>query len=231
MTSALTIGGIALSVVLAVAFVAAERRVASPILDLRLFRARAFSAATVAAVANYVSVAATYVLMPFYLIHGRGLSATTTGLVLAAQPIAQVLAAPLSGTLSDRIGTRIPRTAGLVVLTLAVLYLATLGPTSPLEAVVVALAVAGLGTGAFVAPNTAQLMAAAPTERRGTANAVSGTSRYLGFAIGSAAAAAIIATAGPNSADSATILRAVEPAFLIAAAFAAIGAAFSAMPD
>jgi len=230
-TSALTIGGIALSVVLAVAFVATERRVASPILDLRLFRTRAFSAATVAAVANYVSVAATYVLMPFYLIHGRGLSATTTGLVLAAQPIAQVLAAPLSGTLSDHIGTRIPRTAGLVVLTLAVLYLATLGPTSPLEAVVVALAVTGLGTGAFVAPNTAQLMAAAPMERRGTANAVSGTSRYLGFAIGSAAAAAIIATAGPNSADSATILRAVEPAFLIAAAFAAIGAAFSAMPD
>jgi EmrB/QacA subfamily drug resistance transporter len=230
-TSALTIGGIAASVVLAVAFVTAERRTASPILDLRLFRTRAFSAATVAAVANYVSVAATYVLMPFYLIHGRGLSATTTGLVLAAQPIAQVLAAPLSGTLSDRIGTRIPRTAGLVVLTLAVLYLATLGPTSPLEAVVVALAVAGLGTGAFVAPNTAQLMSAAPAERRGTANAVSGTSRYLGFAIGSAVAAAMIATAGPNSADSSTILRAVEPAFLLAAAFAAIGAAFSALPD
>jgi len=40
-----------------------------------------------------------------------------------------------------------------------------------------------------------------------------------------------IATAGPNSADPATILRAVEPAFLVAAAFAAIGAAFSALPD
>jgi MFS family permease len=152
-------------------------------------------------------------------------------LVLAAQPIAQVLAAPLAGTLSDHIGTRIPRTAGLVVLTLAVLSLVSIGATSPLELIVVALALTGLGTGAFVAPNTAQLMSAAPSERRGTANAVSGTARYLGFAIGSAVAAAVIATAGPSSTDSATILRAVQPAFLIAAAFAAIGAAFSALPD
>lgn len=230
-TSALTIGGIVVSVALAVAFVATEQRTASPILDLRLFRARAFGAATVASLANYVCVAATYVLMPFYLIHGRGLSATMTGLVLAAQPIAQVLAAPLSGMLSDRIGTRIPRTAGLIVLTLAALALATLDQTSPIEAIVAILAVAGLGTGAFIAPNTAQLMSAAPVERRGTANAVSGTSRYLGFAIGSAVAAAVIATAGSNSTDSATILRAVEPAFLVAAAFAAMGAGLSALPD
>ena len=229
--SALTVGGIAVSVVLAAAFIATERRVASPILDLHLFRSRSFSAATLSSTANYVSVAAVYVLMPFYLIHGRGLSATSTGLVIAAQPIAQVLAAPLAGALSDHIGTRIPRTVGMVVLTLAVLSLASLDATSPLGLIVVTLVVAGLGTGAFVAPNTAQLMSAAPTERRGTANAVSSTSRYLGFAIGSAAAAAIIVTAGPNSADAATILRAVEPAFLLAAAFAAIGAALSALPD
>jgi EmrB/QacA subfamily drug resistance transporter len=229
-TSALTIGGIAASVALTAAFVAAERRVASPILDLNLFRVRAFSAATLSAVANYVSIATVYVLMPFYLIHGRGLSATTTGLVLAAQPIAQVVAAPLAGTLSDHIGTRIPRTAGLVVLALAAFSLVSIGATSPLELIVVALALTGIGTGAFVAPNTAQLMSAAPTERRGTANAVSGTARYLGFAIGSAVAATVIATAGPTT-DSATILRAVEPAFLIAAAFAAVGAGLSALPD
>ena len=213
------------------AFIGIERRTASPILDLRLFQRRAFSAATVASAANYVSVAAVYVLMPFYLIHGRGLSATATGLVMAAQPVAQVLAAPLAGTLSDNVGTRIPRTVGMVVLTLAVLSLAPLGATSPLELVVIALAVTGLGSGAFVPANTAQIMSAAPAERRGTANAVSGTSRYLGFAIGSAIAAAIIATAGPNSVDPSTILRAVEPAFLVAAAFAAIGAASSAVPD
>jgi hypothetical protein len=49
--------------------------------------------------------------------------------------------------------------------------------------------------------------------------------------MGSAAIAAVIATAGPNSADPATILRAAAPAFLLSAASAAIGAAFSALPD
>jgi MFS family permease len=150
---------------------------------------------------------------------------------MAVQAIAQVVAAPLAGALSDHIGTRIPRTAGMVVAVLAALALAPLDATSPLELVVGGLALVGLGVGAFSAANTAHLMSAAPTERRGTANAVSGTSRYLGFAIGSAAAAAIIATAGPNSADAAMILRAVPPTFLLAAAFAAIGAAFSALPD
>ena len=229
--SALTIGGLAASVIFAAAFIITERRAPSPILDLNLFRSRSFSAATLSAVVNYISIAAVYVIMPFYLILGRGLSATTTGLVLSAQPIAQVLAAPLAGTLSDHIGTRIPRTVGMIVLTAAILVLATLGATSPLELIIVTLAFAGLGTGAFVAPNTVQLMSAAPTERRGTANAVSGTSRYLGFAVGSAMAAAVIATAGANTADPATILRAVQPAFLLAAAFAAIGAGFSALPD
>ena len=230
-TSALTIGGIGASVLFAAAFIATEHRVASPILDLRLFRSRAFSAASVASIANYVTVAAVYVLMPFYLIHGRGLSATSTGLLMAVQPIAQVLASPFAGTLSDRIGTRIPRTAGMVVLTVAVLALVPLDATSPLELIIAVLALVGLGVGIFSAPNTAQLMSAAPTERRGTANAVSGTSRYLGFAIGSATAAAVIATAGPDAADPATILRAVQPAFLVAAAFAAVGAALSALPD
>lgn len=230
-TSALTLGGIAASVAFTAAFVSAEHRAASPILDLRLFARRAFSAATIASTANYVSVAAIYVLVPFYLIHARGLSATNTGLLMAVQPIAQVIASPFAGALSDHVGTRIPRTAGMVVLALASLLLAPLDASSPLELIVAGFALVGLGVGTFSAPNTAQLMSAAPTERRGTANAVSGTSRYLGFAIGSAAAAAIIATAGPSSEDAATILRAVQPTFVVAAAFAALGAAASALPD
>ncbi|MGH2491241.1 MAG: MFS transporter, partial [Candidatus Limnocylindria bacterium] len=157
-TSALTIGGIAVSLALGAAFVTTERRTTSPILDLRLFRSRAFSAATVASTANYVSVAAVYVLVPFYLIHGRGLSATTTGFVMAVQAIAQVVAAPLAGALSDHIGTRIPRTAGMVVAVLATLLLAPLDGTSPLELVVGGLALVGLGVGAFSAANTAHLM-------------------------------------------------------------------------
>jgi hypothetical protein len=117
------------------------------------------------------------------------------------------------------------------VVTLAALALVPVDANTPLALVVAALGVAGLGIGTFTAPNTVQLMSAVPTERRGTANAVSGTSRYLGFAMGSAAIAAVIATAGPNSADPATILRAAAPAFLLSAASAAIGAAFSALPD
>ena len=232
MTSALTIGGIVISVAFAAAFIAMERRVGEPDPRPAVFSAAARSPPRrVSATANYVTVAAAYVLMPFYLIHGRGLSATSTGLVMAVQPIAQVLASPFAGTLSDRIGTRIPRTAGLVLLMLAFLSLVPLDATRPWSSSSARWRSSGLGIGIFSAPNTAQIMSAAPTERRGTANAVSATSRYLGFAIGYGDCRRGHRDGWPGlvrSGDDPS--RGADPRS-IAAAFAAIGAAFAALPD
>jgi len=87
--------------VLLAAFLILERRVRAPMLDLHLFWRRAFTAATVSAVMNYMCVTSIVFLLPFYLIQGRGLSPARAGLVLTAQPVVMAVAAPLSGTLSD----------------------------------------------------------------------------------------------------------------------------------
>ena len=76
-----------------------ERRVPAPMLDLSLFRSWLFSAGTISAVLNYVSLYGIVFLMPFYLIQGRGLNPAQAGLVLTAQPLVMAFAAPLSGAL------------------------------------------------------------------------------------------------------------------------------------
>ena len=104
--------------------------------------------------------------MPFYLINGRGLSPAQAGLMLTAQPLVMAVAAPLSGTLSDRIGSRLPSTLGMLILAGGLFLLSRLSPARHSH-MVLGLAVAGLGTGIFISPNNSVLdgLGAAPSAR------------------------------------------------------------------
>ena len=87
------------SAALLFAFVRREKRVAHPMLDLRLFARRAFSSATVSAILNYVCVYGIVFLVPFYLIQGRGLKTGQAGALLTAQPLAMMVSAPMYASL------------------------------------------------------------------------------------------------------------------------------------
>ena len=97
-------------------FIWIERRVEGPMLDLSLFRVRIFSTATASAGLNYVSIYTCLFLMPFYLIQARGLSPAQAGALLTVQPLVMAVVAPISGSLSDRIGSRLPSTLGMSIL-------------------------------------------------------------------------------------------------------------------
>ena len=226
------LGLLALAALLLAGFVALERRTPAPMLDLGLFASRTFSAATASAVLNYVCSYSLLFLLPFALIQGRGLSAATAGLVLTAQPLVMAIVAPLSGTLSDRIGTRIPATAGMALLATGLFWLSRLGPRTPLEAVALALAVVGLGAGLFTSPNNSALMGAAPPGRRGIAGGVLSLARHAGLALGVGLAGAVFTTVlGQGGAGEAApaIFAATRLGLLLAAGIALVGAAASAL--
>jgi MFS family permease len=132
--------------------------------------------------------------MPFYLIDGRGLSSDQAGLLLTAQPIVMAIVAPISGTLSDRIGARIPGMFGMAGLAAGLFLLSRLGPESSHLQIIFALAVSGLGTGTFISPNNSALMGAAPKNRQGIAAGTLATARNFGMALGVGIAGAIYAT-------------------------------------
>jgi MFS family permease len=173
-----------------------------------------------------------------YLIQGRGLSPARAGLILTAQPLVMAIVAPLSGTLSDRIGSRLLGTLGMGILAVGLFLLARLNATSPVQQVAASLAVAGLGTGIFISPNNSALMGAAPPGRQGIASGILATARNVGMVLGVGLAGAIftsvLAGAGGGagsalaSAGSAPIFAATRASFLAAMCVAVVGALVSA---
>ncbi len=193
-TSPPILGLLAAALVLLAVFVWWEARVRSPMLDLSLFKNTVFSASTLSAVGNYMALYSTLFLLPFYLLQGRSLDPAQAGLLLTAQPLVMAVAAPVSGTLSDRIGSRLPATLGMLILAVGLFLLSRLQPQSPLWIVSAGLAVCGLGTGIFVSPNNSALMGAAPRQRQGIAAGMLATARNMGMVLGIGLSGAILTT-------------------------------------
>jgi EmrB/QacA subfamily drug resistance transporter len=230
-TSPSILGSLALAGIFLSAFLAIERHVPNPMLDLSLFRNRLFSAAAASAVLNYICVYSIVFLLPFYLIRGRGLSPAQAGVLLTGQPLVMAIAAPLSGAMSDRIGSRLPTMLGMGLLALGLFLLSRLGPHSPLREVTLALSFTGLGTGIFVSPNSSALMGSAPVQRRGVAAGILASSRLVGMALGVGLAGAVLTTvlARSQASHAATaLIDGVRAGFLVASGVAALGVVVSA---
>jgi EmrB/QacA subfamily drug resistance transporter len=208
-------------------FVVVEGHKTSPLLDLGVFSSRPFSASVVSAILNYMSIFAMTFMLPFYLIQARGLSVAVAGLVLTAQPLVMALTAPFSGMLSDRIGARVPATAGMVIIALGLGLLSRLGLETPLLAIVATLLLIGFGVGLFTSPNTSAALGSVPRPRRGIASGVLATARNLGMVLGIGVGGAIFTSMlapGP-----AAIAEAASAGLLSAAIIAALGAVTSAL--
>jgi EmrB/QacA subfamily drug resistance transporter len=221
-----TLALLAFAAVVLAAFVAVERRRPHPMLDLALFRDRVFTGSTFSATMSYVASYAIVFLLPFYLVQGRGLSPQHAGLVLMAQPVVMMLAAPVAGTLSDRIGSRGLIVGGLAILTGGLLLLARMGDATALWKVAAALCVCGLGFGAFVAPNNSRLLGAAPPNRRGIASGVLAAARNVGMVLGVGLAGAIYTTVLERR-GAGHVAAGVSAALVVVAAVVAIAAATS----
>jgi EmrB/QacA subfamily drug resistance transporter len=230
-TAPTILASFALAAILLGAFLVVERCVPAPMLDLTLFASRTFSAATASALLNYICVNTVVFLIPFYLIDGRGLTPAAAGLVLTVQPVVMAITAPLSGALSDRIGSRGPATLGMAILACGLLLLSRLGPASPLSYVSLALLVTGLGTAIFGSPNNSALMGAAPRHRLGIAAGILASARNTGMVLGVGLAGAVFTTMLARAPVSASppLFAAIDAAFVVATVMALAGVATSAV--
>jgi MFS family permease len=184
----------------------------------------------ISAVLNYICVYTITFLMPYYLIQGRGLNPAQAGLLLTAEPIVMAIAAPISGAFSDRIGSRWLGMAGMAIMGVGLLLLAGLGSTSALWFAALALAMAGLGTGTFISPNTSALMGSAPKHRQGIASGVQAAARNTGMVLGIGLAGAIFTTHLLQGTPQA-LFRGVDIGFLAAVGVAVLGIVMSAIKE
>ena len=227
-----TIALVIASVALAFGFQRWERRAPAPMVDLSMFADRLFSAALASSVLAYLAIFMLNLLVPFYLIHGLGFDYLHAGILLTPVPIAMVVFAPISGWLSDRIGSRLLTAGGMLLVATSFYWLSRLGIHPSYLDLVPPLLINGVGTGLFTSPNNSAVMGAVRPGRVGTAAGLLATSRSLGMALGTATAAAVTALRLPiHLADHLTpavaALASYQDGFLVAGIVALLAAVTS----
>jgi EmrB/QacA subfamily drug resistance transporter len=176
-----------------------ERASAQPMLNLALFASRRFSFASLSALLNFMAFAAAIFLTPFYLVFALHYSILKVGLVMAAYPISTMFLAPLSGTLSDRFGTRVFAVCGMCMVALGLFLLSTLGAAANSWDVIWRLMIVGVGTGMFQSPNNSAVMGSVPPWHLGIASGTLAAMRNVGMVLGIAVAGAVLYNFAPSA--------------------------------
>ncbi|MBN2554658.1 MAG: MFS transporter [Anaerolineales bacterium] len=175
-------------------FVMVERSAPDPMIDLNLFRERLFSVNLVTALLSFICIAGTTILIPFYLEGVMAYGPAKVGLLMAVVPVMMGALAPLSGSLSDRFGTRPMTVIGLGLMFAGYAAVAGVRPSDSILVYLLRFAPVGLGLGVFNAPNNSAIMGAAPRSRLGVASGLLAITRILGQTTGIALLGALWAT-------------------------------------
>jgi EmrB/QacA subfamily drug resistance transporter len=173
------------------ALVRYELRRVDPLIELRFFASRPFSAATVIAVAAFTAFGGFLFLNTLYLQDVRGLSPISAGLCTLPLAAMTVLCGPLSGRVVGARGVRGPLVVGGLGLGVGSLMLVSLDADTSLGWLLAAYTVFGLGFGAVNPPITNTAVSGMPPSQAGVAAAVATTSRQVGLTLGVAAIGAV----------------------------------------
>src|SRR6516164_4983666 len=190
-----TIAGFGVAAGLLAAFIGWERRAASPMLDVRLFRNMRFSAASGAVTVSFFTLFGFIFLMTQYFQFIRSYDPPSTGVHLL--PVAlSVGAGSVAGTqLAVRAGTKLVVTAGLVAMAgFYVWVAATTSATTSYGIISVQMVVYGLGMGFTSAPATESIMGAVSMRQAGVGSAVNDSTRLLGGTLGVAVIGSVYAS-------------------------------------
>ena len=215
----------------ALAFVAAERRAAAPLVRLAMFRDPALCAglATTALVATVI--ATTLVVGPFYLAGALALPAALVGLVLSCGPMVSALTGAPAGRFVDRVGASRMTLGGLAAMAAGALLLALLPARLGVAGWLAGIVVLTVGYASFQAANNTALMQHADAAQRGLVSGLLSLARNLGLVTGVASMGALFAAASSASdvagAGAAAVARGMRHTFAVAAALMAAGLAIA----
>lgn len=162
-----------------------------PLIHLSLFRIRMFSIGNGVGLLSYMLLAVPQITLPFYLEFVYGYTPDVVGLLMIVEAVAMIVAAPLAGAWSERIGTRRPALVGLLVTFLSLVLMSLAGiplfaPTKlvGLSWIIIGLALFGTGMGLFQAPNNVAVLNSVPKEQTGLTGGIIATVRNLGRVLG-----------------------------------------------
>lgn len=186
-THASVSGAVAVAGVVAmVAFVAWERRVTDPMIDLRLLYKPTFAAAGAIVALTNLAMYALLFQLPIYFQRVHPGSSAELGRTLTVMMVAMVVCSPVGARLADRIGARATITLGVVLSLVAVWRFAGIASMRVPREAIVGLTLLGAGIGLAGAPTQASAMNVVEPSQAGVAAGMFTTLRYLGGVVGMA---------------------------------------------
>lgn len=185
------IGAIAAGVLLLVAFVLVERRVAAPMFDMKLFRIRAFSSGIFAGLLASIGRGGLQFMLIIWLqgiwlpLHGYSYESTPlwAGIYMLPITIGFLVAGPISGALSDRFGARAFATVGLTLVAATFIGLLLIPVNFDYWEFAVLTGLNGVGSGLFSSPNRTAIMNSVPANERGAASGMAGVALNAGSSL------------------------------------------------
>ncbi|MBU2467465.1 MAG: MFS transporter [Proteobacteria bacterium] len=171
-----------------------EGKSPAPVFPVRLLITnRPFAFSSLAALINYAAIYAVTFLLSLYLQQVKGLSPTTAGLILVAQPVMQAVLSPLAGRVSDRAQPRLVASLGMGLTALGLAGLALVEQNTTTAYVIACLVVNGIGFGVFSSPNMNAIMSSVAPRHYGVASGTVAAMRMMGQMVSMGIAASVLA--------------------------------------
>lgn len=182
----------AAAIIALIIFIRVEKREAAPLITFGIFKNKIFTMSLITALLIFSANFFVNVVIPFYLQNARGLSASYAGLLMMVFPLMMVVGAPLSGYMTDRIGSKPLVLMGLALLSVTQLLYIFMDIKTPIWFYIVATAIMGMGNALFQSPNNTMIMSSVTKENLGVAGSLNAFARNLGMVVGIALSTTIL---------------------------------------
>ena len=175
-----------------VAFVAWELHTAHPMLDVRFFRNRRFTAANIAVTLVFFAMFGQMFVMSQYLQVVLGFTPLQAGLRMLPMSIVMVICAPLAPRVVERVGTKLVVGCGLLIAAAGVMVISTVPTADGYPRMLIGTMILAFGMALTMAPATESIMGSLPPAKAGVGSAMNDTTRQMGGALGVAVLGSIL---------------------------------------
>jgi EmrB/QacA subfamily drug resistance transporter len=199
--SASTVALLAVSVAAMIAFVSAEKHSAEPMVDFTFFRSKSFLGANLVAFIVSFAMLAMFFFLALYMQNIKGYSPLQAGVRFLPSTAVIILAGPIAGRLTDRIGPKPLMTLGLLTVSGSLFWQGHLATDTSYGFLVGAFVLMGLGMGLVMSPMSTAAMNAVEHTKAGVASGILSMSRMVGGTFGVAAMGALVSALGKSRID------------------------------
>ncbi|PKM61280.1 MAG: MFS transporter [Firmicutes bacterium HGW-Firmicutes-4] len=188
----LILTGFVVSIVSFIAFIVVEQKRENPLIPLEIFKNKLFSLSIFCAFITFVGLFCNSIIQPFYLQDVMVYTPEQAGLIMMIFPLILTVLAPVSGHVSDKIGSELLTFIGLLLISLGLFLMSTLTEQSTLITMVIFIVVLSLGMGLFQSPNNSLIMSTVGRHQLGIAGSINALVRNLGMVCGIALATTLL---------------------------------------